>query len=299
MILAGGDGTRLQHLTARIEGDTRPKQFCRMFGEDSLLMQTRRRISPLVDDGNILTVVTKKHEPYYSRELSACPATHVVVQPENRGTGVAIAMALLTLRELDSEAIVATLPADHHYSDEGAFLQVMEAALQTAADDSDKIILVGAEATYPETEYGWIEPVWNQAGLAPAGVRQFWEKPDLATARDLLRTGCLWNTFVTIGRVSAFIDILCQEAPNTMLLLSAGIAEGDVSAAYKSIRPIDFCRDVLASRPHRLRVIRDRVSGWTDLGNPDRLFAMLARERITPRWLEPASDFGGLVTVYS
>ena len=46
VILAGGDGTRLQKLTFKIAGDSRPKQFCRVFGNKSLLGQTQNRIDP-------------------------------------------------------------------------------------------------------------------------------------------------------------------------------------------------------------------------------------------------------------
>jgi len=34
IVLAGGDGTRLQSLTCKIEGDSRPKQFSKIFGSD-------------------------------------------------------------------------------------------------------------------------------------------------------------------------------------------------------------------------------------------------------------------------
>src|SRR5713101_1926767 len=101
VLLAGGDGARLQSLTSRIEGDTRPKQFCRMLGDETLLTQTRRRISPLFDGDKMITVVTEKHEEFYSRELNDLPPTAVIAQPENRGTGVALATAILMLRELD------------------------------------------------------------------------------------------------------------------------------------------------------------------------------------------------------
>lgn len=289
VLLAGGDGTRLQSLTTRIEGDTRPKQFCRILGDESLLTQTSRRISPLFDPDRVIAVVTKKHERFYSRELNELTLAAVIAQPENRGTGVAIAAAILMLRDFDPEAIVAAFPCDHHYSDEAAFLNVIEAGIGVARSSLDAIVLVGAEATYPETEYGWIEPVQalaNGTRFAPARVRQFWEKPILPAARDLQRRGCLWNTFVTIGRVSTFIDVLCQAAPNAVLALSAGILENDLDSSYRSIPTIDFSRDVLASQPERLLVIRDAVSGWTDLGNPNRVFDTLARERIVPAWLE-------------
>ena len=48
LILAGGDGKRLLSLTRRIAGDDRPKQFCAIVGDETLLQQTRRRVSRLV-----------------------------------------------------------------------------------------------------------------------------------------------------------------------------------------------------------------------------------------------------------
>jgi hypothetical protein len=36
VLLAGGEGTRLQGLTLKIAGDSRPKQFCRVVGGKSL-----------------------------------------------------------------------------------------------------------------------------------------------------------------------------------------------------------------------------------------------------------------------
>jgi len=37
VLLAGGEGTRLQSLTRKIAGDSRPKQFCGVLGGRSLL----------------------------------------------------------------------------------------------------------------------------------------------------------------------------------------------------------------------------------------------------------------------
>ncbi len=37
VILAGGDGSRLKHLTRAISGDERPKQFCSILNNETLL----------------------------------------------------------------------------------------------------------------------------------------------------------------------------------------------------------------------------------------------------------------------
>ena len=45
VILAGGDGTRLKSLSRKITGDERPKQFCPVFGDMTLLEETQRRVA--------------------------------------------------------------------------------------------------------------------------------------------------------------------------------------------------------------------------------------------------------------
>jgi mannose-1-phosphate guanylyltransferase len=47
VILAGGDGSRLRPLSRLIAGDDRPKQFCPILGDETLLDRTRRRVSPV------------------------------------------------------------------------------------------------------------------------------------------------------------------------------------------------------------------------------------------------------------
>ncbi len=208
---------------------------------------------------------------------------------------MAIAAATLRLMQEEPDAVVAFFPYDHHYTDEEAFLDVVESGCLTARNNPNSIVLLGAEPTYPETEYGWIEPV--QA--LPKGfdapytrVRRFWEKPSLSVAQELLLRVCLWNTFVTIGRASAFIDLLQTATPNALRTLSAGIRAGRLDASYGSIPSVDFSRGVLACQPERLLVIRDVASGWTDLGSPRRVFDAVARQGTAPTWvgLMPGSD---------
>jgi len=46
--LAGGDGKRLLPLTRKIAGDDRPKQFCAVLGDETLLQETQNRVSQLI-----------------------------------------------------------------------------------------------------------------------------------------------------------------------------------------------------------------------------------------------------------
>jgi mannose-1-phosphate guanylyltransferase len=87
VVLAGGDGTRLRSLTLKIAGDSRPTQFCSIFGGESLLTQIRARLETIFHVDRQLFVVTRAHETYYREELRNVDDSRIIPQPLNRGTG--------------------------------------------------------------------------------------------------------------------------------------------------------------------------------------------------------------------
>jgi mannose-1-phosphate guanylyltransferase len=205
----------------------------------------------------------------------------------NRGTGIAIILCLLRILQRDHDALAAFFPCDHFYADHDSFRLTIRSALECAEHNPESIILVGADAEYPETDYGWIEPgvvVSNAAVGTISRVSRFWEKPSLQQAHTLLCRGCLWNTFVTVGRATTFLEMLCSQVPEAVLAISQAMADNTLNVAYASLDTVDFSRDVLANLPHRLLVLRDRTSGWADLGSPIRVLEILSRNGIQTGW---------------
>src|SRR5258708_30059643 len=113
VVLAGGDGTRLQELTRLISGDPRPKQFCNLFGGKSLLAHTRERIAPIFDEEQILFALARRHEPYYGSELRDMDDRRKIVQPANRGTALALSVCLQAIARADLDARAAFFAPDH------------------------------------------------------------------------------------------------------------------------------------------------------------------------------------------
>jgi mannose-1-phosphate guanylyltransferase len=294
VLLAGGDGTRLRTLTVKISGDSRPKQFCCLLEDKSLLYQTHARVARVFREDHTMFVVTQAHERWYRQDLQYALTRNIIAQPFNRGTGVAMAIALLQILMLDANAIVAFFPCDHFFSDDAGFTETVEFGLATAEEHPDCITLLGARASSPDVEYGWIEPgpsVPNARNRRLMRVARFWEKPTALRAAELLQQGCLWNMFVTIGFADTFLELLCSQVPNVVFSLSQSLV------AYESIRSVDFSRDITANEAHRLLVIQDDVSGWADLGNPSRLFNTLRRNHLEPAWMKQliaANDLGSL-----
>ena len=288
IILAGGDGIRLQHLTRKIDGDARPKQFSKIFGERSLLAHTRDRLRPIFRDDRSIFVVTKDHDKFYKEELADVDRARVIEQPANRGTGVAIIAALLQLLEYETNAVVGIFPSDHYYADNAAFAQTVKSAIDVSSEHDESLVLIGARPEWPEVEFGWIEPgvpITNGSRAPLFRVSCFREKPCLSQAHHLMRNGGLWNTFVIIGHVGAFLKLVTATVLPAVSRIAEGIAHGDLDSVYSEMEMIDFSKDILSVLPRNLLVMPDAVSGWADLGTQARVIDALDRNNIEPEWL--------------
>lgn len=158
-----------------------------------------------------MTIVTEGHARFYKTLLPAMGIPHVVIQPQNRGTAPGILYPLLRLAALAPDAAVAVYPSDHHFSDDRRFAVHVNSAFAAADADPERVILFGIIPDTHEAEYGWIEP--GESLSVPTNrtahrVRQFWEKPDAGFAEMLRARGCLWNSFVMVGRVRAFLALV-------------------------------------------------------------------------------------------
>jgi len=280
VILAGGSGTRLQPLTRRIFGEGRPKQFCNLFGDRTLLGHTQARISRVIPPERTICVVVKAHSSYYRQELTGVASSGVLEQPTDRGTTAAIAYSLARIAAMDPAAVAGFFPADHYFADEDSFADSLNRAYRVADLSSDTLLLLGAQPDRPEIEYGWIEPGRElvRGGNPPVfRVNRFWEKPSAEVARGLLDRGCLWNTFVMIGRVRTFLAALKQSVPNVFRAFASGADRMaglfDADKTYSSLASGDFSKQVLSAFPDRLTVLRLDNVGWSDLGTPERVMA--------------------------
>jgi len=291
IVLAGGDGVRLKELTEWVWGKCRPKQFCPLLGERTLLEEARHRAERSVASEQILYSVTRTHEEYYLPSLADRPS-QTMVQPSNKGTAPAIFTALLRIAHTDPNAMVVILPCDHYYSPEIAFTAALESAFAIGEHQSGSIVLLGVEPKSPEVEYGWIEVgemIRGHFGLFH--VAGFREKPPLSQAEALLRDGSLWNTFVMVGRVAVFLEMGRVTVPSLLQVLDSWqvtMPSGETrvpDAVYNRIASTDFSRQVLSAATDRLLALRLSDVEWSDLGDPYRvLVTLLEKNGYLPSW---------------
>lgn len=298
VILAGGDGSRLKSLTRAITGDERPKQFCPILNNETLLEITRKRVELLINPQNVFYSLTKKHEPYFQSLCSGIKKTNLVIQPENKGTAPAILYALMRLATIDPGASVAFFPSDHYFSDDKALMNHVEKAFQTVEKYPKSIVLLGIEPEKPETSYGWIEPVnsvFSETVGAVCQVKRFWEKPSFESAQYLLMKGCLWNSFVMIGKVSMFLEIIKRELPDFYRMFEVisdrfeNFAEARViHSLYNWINDVNFSSEVLEKCAEELLVLRVSDVLWSDWGEPQRVLGTLSSLGVRTDWMSAA-----------
>lgn len=266
VILSGGAGTRLWPLS-RVG---RPKQLIAMSGDRTMLQQTAERARDPARFTAPLIVASADHAGEIEEQLGRIGIVPraLILEPEGRNTAPAIALAALSVRPND---VLLVMPSDHVVGDSAAFRAAVEAALPFARDDM--LVTFGIQPDRPETGYGYIcrgEPL----GPGVFRVDRFVEKPDLATAEQLLATGGYdWNGGIFLFRADAYLDQIEALAPAIMSAVRASIAaqREDGIRIWPDSR--SFARAPALSIDHAVLEKSERVAvvpvemGWSDIGS--------------------------------
>jgi mannose-1-phosphate guanylyltransferase len=266
LVLAGGDGSRLQRLTRNRHGVAVPKQFCSLRGGASLVEDALQRAAAVAPVQRVCIVVAETHRQWWMPILSHLPEKNVIVQPQNRGTAYGILLPLLRIAERDPDATVVLLPADHYLRDEQIMAKSLRRAAELAESDRDSIYLLGVAPDEPDTELGYILPASRSPNEA-VGVARFIEKPSEIRARVLLDQGALWNVFILAASARALLGLFDSEYATTMAAMRE-VDEAAIEAVYQRLSNVDFSRDVLQGKESLLKVLAVPHCGWTDLGTP-------------------------------
>lgn len=273
VILSGGSGTRLWP-ASRPE---RPKQFLALAGDHTMLQQTAERVAGTRYAAPIV-VAAQRHGDLVEEQLAQIgvqPAA-LVLEPVGRNTAPAIALAALAAGGDDTLLLV--MPSDHLIKDEAAFQIAVDAAIPAAADGW--LCTFGIAADRPETGFGWIK-AGEAIGSGVHRVDRFVEKPALAVAEDMLRTGGFaWNGGIFLFRADRFLDALAIHAP---AILSA-IHDAMEGAGRSGVRvrpdadafaasPSDSIDYAVMEKDDRVAVVPASM-GWSDVGSWDAIHAI-------------------------
>lgn len=287
LILAAGDGRRLQGLAHDAHGRPAPKQYARFGARGSLIGRTLDRALGLVPHDRVVSVVALAHHAWWEKELDVLPIENVIVQPENRGTAAGVLLPLLHIAHRDPDALVVVLPSDHLVEDEATLRASIESVFDEVRDHPDEVVLLGITPDQPDCEYGWVLPEQPNDG-ATHRVAAFIEKPPESEAARLMTLGAVWNSFMFVARAETLIGLYRRRMPGLLDTIARGLDTLD--RVYAGLETHDFSREILQSSPESLRVRTVPPCGWTDLGTPVRLERVLGPHRAAaPDRAQPAA----------
>ena len=295
VVLAGGGGVRLKALARRICGDDRPKQYGAVLGYRTLLRQTLDRVALGIPSVRTAVVTLRSHAPYFAEQWAGPAPPHMLVQPADRGTAAGILLPVHWIARQDPSATVAVFPSDHFVSEPAMFMAHIVQIAAWVDEHPDRLVLLGAHATGPEVEYGWIElgiPLDSTDDRRVWEVRRFWEKPSEEKARVCLEAGCLWNTFILVGKAATFLRAGREAVPEVddRLTSAEPFLGTDEEAwalhqAYTLMPKANFSRAVLEPCPPFLAVAAMPRVVWSDLGTPRRVFEIVGSVQDRPAWV--------------
>ncbi|MCX8022768.1 MAG: mannose-1-phosphate guanylyltransferase/mannose-6-phosphate isomerase [Syntrophorhabdaceae bacterium] len=267
LILAGGKGTRLWPLSRK----SYPKQFLKIFGEDSLLKITAERILKIVKPEDVIVITGKDYEFYVRSDLPW--VRHIILEPVGRNTAPAIAIAAKYCLErmgCKEEEVIFVSPSDHIIEPEERFKEYAGYAEEGAKNGL--IVTFGIKPLRPETGYGYIKAD-GEKHLLPnlKKVERFIEKPDMERAEGFIKQGgYYWNSGMFVFTISTIMEGFKRYLPAVKDGMEADFNE--MLKRFHSLPNISIDYGVMEKADNVAVVTADLY--WNDVGSWDFLYEL-------------------------
>lgn len=263
--MAGGIGSRFWPMSTQ----KFPKQFHDILGTGrTMIQQTFDRIKQTVPVENIFVITNTEYAELSHQQLPELPIENIVGEPMMKNTAACNIYMVNKIADLNPDANVIVLPADHLILKENAFLEKVNQAFDFASKN-DVLITLGITPTRPDTGYGYIQFSEKQDSDF-FKVKTFTEKPNLEIAKSFIETGdFLWNAGIFIWNVKSIQKAFAEYLPE--------MTQEFVSCEYNSDREI-ICIETIYPKVEKISIdngILEKAKnvyvipadlGWSDLG---------------------------------
>ncbi len=272
VILAGGHGTRLWPVSRK----NSPKQSECFFDKKTLLQLTYDRALKGFKKENIFISCGRSQFPLLSKQLKNVSKENFIIEPEAKGTAMAIGFACIKLLKKDENATIAIANSDHFIKQENEYLRILSLASKVVEKNPKKLMLVGIKPQYPETGYGYIElgklfsKIKNDSIY---NIIRFKEKPDLKTAKKYLSSGKFyWNPAWFVFKAKTMIDLFEKYLPkhfNSLDEIYKSLDKKDLSLienkSFSKVENISIDYGIM-EKTHDMLLVPANIS-WYDVGH--------------------------------
>lgn len=191
-----------------------------------MLQQTVERLLPLARMKDMWVITNELLAQEIAEQLPEVPAAQIVQEPAARNTAPACGLAAFLIERQNPNAVLGVFPSDHVIADEPRFLKALQKGIALAAA-GDNIVVLGIEATRPETGYGYIETGDFVRDETALHVRRFTEKPNQIRAEQFVAAGnYYWNSGMFLWSARTLANAVREHLPETAPMLES------IAAAY-------------------------------------------------------------------
>ena len=297
IILAGGTGTRLWPTSRR----SFPKQFLNLLQDDeyTMLQKTYKRLENLEEISKPIVICNEEHRfivAHQMKEINIVPL-EIILEPKGRNTTPAITIAALKALDIfknkNIDPILLILPSDHSIKNIASFCDAIKNSINLALKDN--LIVFGVPPSYPSSGYGYIksEDVLDQNKYTISKVDQFIEKPDVKTARLLIKDKKYsWNSGMFVFKASSIIQELKSFTPLIVHNCAKSLEKSKKDLDFLRLEPDSFLKcdeisiDVSVFEKTSKAFVIPLNCGWDDVGSWESLWKVVEKD------LDGNSTFG-------
>lgn len=296
IVLAGGEGRRIQPFLRQWLGQDKPKQYCVLTGTRSMFQHTIDRISHLIPWEQIVVAAARAHQHELYTQVEARPVGTILLQPKDQDTAAAVFLPLAYILARDPDATVVVFPADHFVYPEDALLDAVERAVFASEFMVVQPILIGTIPDDPEGEHGSILPgrFLGWTGKYPiCAVEHLLETSEQQRLGRAEHAGGLCNIKIMVTKARRLWQLGRESWPELMSLferLKDAIDTPEETRVLDDVHAAmltqDFSVNLLQSAATQLAVMETRDLIWSDWDHPVRVERSLQRLGKCPTWTE-------------